>query len=38
MKVNYYEDKMTEENRVDVFYSEMDSEINHWNCKLFRVL
>lgn len=27
MKVNYYEDKMIEENRVDVFYSEMDSEI-----------
>lgn len=23
MKVNYYEDKMTEENRVDVFYSEI---------------
>lgn len=27
MKVNYYEDKMTEENRVDVFYSELNSEI-----------
>ncbi len=27
MKVNYYEDKMIEENRVDVFYSEKDSEI-----------
>ncbi|MBU5439513.1 LytTR family transcriptional regulator DNA-binding domain-containing protein [Tissierella sp. MSJ-40] len=27
MKVNYYEDKMIEENRVDVFYSEKDREI-----------
>lgn len=27
LKVNYYEDKMIEENRVDVFYSEKDREI-----------